>query len=82
MNFLNLFTIKSTSSSVLISLSSFEALALIVFAYEMNKSQKLLLETAVRSTIGFGEGVLLPTMWHLTRGRDKIHDNPRSCGSV
>jgi hypothetical protein len=37
--------------------------------------------TVVRGTVGFGENVLLPFKWHLTRGRDKIHDNSRSCGS-
>jgi hypothetical protein len=38
-----------------------------------------LISSAVRGTVGSGEGVLLPTNWLLTRGRDKIHDNPRSC---
>jgi hypothetical protein len=35
---------------------------------------------AVRGTVSSDEGVLLPAKWHLTRGRDKIHDNSRSCG--
>jgi hypothetical protein len=72
-----------------------------VFAREMNKSQKLLLETGqiglsdlANWMVQFrqhqrqsgapstsGEGVLLPAKWHLTRGRDKMHDNSRTCGS-
>jgi hypothetical protein len=36
--------------------------------------------TAVRGTIGSGEGVLLPVKWRLTRGRDEIHDNFGGCG--
>jgi hypothetical protein len=35
---------------------------------------------AVEGTVGSGEGILLPAKWHLTRGRDKIHDNSMSCG--
>jgi hypothetical protein len=35
----------------------------------------------VRSTVAFGEGVLLPAKWRLTRRRDKIHDNSRCCDS-
>jgi hypothetical protein len=35
---------------------------------------------AVKGTIGSGEGVLLTAKWHLTKGRDKIHNNSRSCG--
>jgi hypothetical protein len=35
---------------------------------------------AVRDIIGSDEGVLLPVKWHFTRGRNKIHDNSRSCG--
>jgi hypothetical protein len=32
----------------------------------------------VRGTIS--SNALLPTNWRLARGRDKIHDNSRSCG--
>jgi hypothetical protein len=35
---------------------------------------------AVRDIIGSDEGVLLSVKWHLTKGRNKIHDNSRSCG--
>jgi hypothetical protein len=35
---------------------------------------------AVKGTIGFGEGVLFLAMWRLTKGKNKIHDNSRSCG--
>jgi hypothetical protein len=35
---------------------------------------------AVKGTIGSGEGVLLTAKWRLTKGRDKIHNNSRSCG--
>jgi hypothetical protein len=34
--------------------------------------------TTVRGTVGSNEGILLLTNWHLTTGRDKIHNN--SCG--
>jgi hypothetical protein len=34
----------------------------------------------VRGTVSSSEGVLLLTKWRLTRVRDKIHDNSRSCG--
>jgi hypothetical protein len=37
--------------------------------------------TAIRGTVGSGEGVILLAKWHLTRGTDKIHNNSRSCGS-
>jgi hypothetical protein len=39
-----------------------------------------LVSVAVKGTVGFGEGILLPTKWCMTRGRDKIHDNSRRCG--
>jgi hypothetical protein len=35
---------------------------------------------AVKGTVSFSEGILLPTKWCMTRGRDKIHDNSRRCG--
>jgi hypothetical protein len=35
---------------------------------------------AIRGTVDSGEGVLFIVKWHLTRERDKIHDNSRSCG--
>jgi hypothetical protein len=37
---------------------------------------------AVRGTVCFHKGVFLPAKWHLTRGRNKIHDNSRICGGV
>jgi hypothetical protein len=35
--------------------------------------------TAVSDTVGSDEGVILLAKWLLIRGRDKIHDNSRSC---
>jgi hypothetical protein len=35
---------------------------------------------AVRGTVSSGEGILFPAKWHLTRGKNKIHNNSRSYG--
>jgi hypothetical protein len=39
-----------------------------------------LASATVRSTIGSDEGVLLPAKLRLTKGRDEIHYNSKSCG--
>jgi hypothetical protein len=36
--------------------------------------------TAVRDTVGIGEGVLFPVKWCLTKKENKIRDTSRSCG--
>jgi hypothetical protein len=36
--------------------------------------------TAIRGTVGSDEGILLLAKWCLTKGRDKIHNNSKSCG--
>jgi hypothetical protein len=36
---------------------------------------------AVRDTVSSGEEIHFLAKWHLTRKKNKIHDNSRSCGS-
>jgi hypothetical protein len=54
-----------------------------MFAHETNKSRKLLLEIGQTGLSGFvssGENILFPVKWHLTRKKNKIHNNFGGCG--